>query len=244
MLIHGFGKNFDRRFIPRENDRPVNLPSQNPTIYIFRDQPSREQARNGTSAIQTISAWVEKDAPPYARIYEVSAIEDPNPNDQTEYEEYWEAINFVAKASGQVQTFIRMMRIERIESADSVPGTTRETLQEVYPAIKNYLSDDQMDDMIVAAEAELQTFFEGRDIKWSRVYGMYKFKLAVAYKAIALSALSQFREDGDRHHKRWGIYEGKCDSQLKQIAIRYDKNGDGNAEIKRKPATGSWDNSR
>lgn len=244
-LRHIFGHAFDRKLITREDDRPLKLPTQNPRIYLFTSHPSRTQGSAGTSAIQTITAWEEKTDPPFARIYRFSEIEDPNPTSDTGYQEYWEAINFVTEASGQEQQIIRLFRVERVESSDSTHGTTRETLKEIYPKIVSYISDDDdLDDAIVTAETELETYFASRDMKWSRVYGAYKLKLAVAYKAIEVFCRGEFKEENDRHHLRMKMYEKLCSDQLGLVAIDYRKDGSASVEVVTKPTSGSWDISR
>lgn len=228
-----FGKDISRQFNPTQNNEHISLPTQTPTIYIFASNPSRTVARAGTGAAATISSWTELSTFPYTRTYTITAIADPDPTGITDYKDYWEAINYVAKTAGDTLTTIRHFRLERAAGTDSKPGTTVNDLKNIYPAITSYLTDDQLTQFIGIARDEMQLELEAQGLEWSKLSDLYKTKLALAYKTIALAALSQIKEQGDRHHIRYEEFTKRGVSALKTLDLPYDADGDGQAEAAR-----------
>lgn len=230
MSNYVYGKDIIRKFFPIENGVPLALFSQSPTIHIFSDKPSRSAAIAGTDALQTVTSWTEYKFSPYERRYTVTAIADPDPTSTTLWDRYWEAIRFFTKSGGQAQTIIRSFIVERIEGSDEVPGTTVADLKKVYPGITAYADDPQLFESIGLAESELKRYFRAKGIKWSRVSDLSQVRLPLAYKALALCAFSQVKEDNDRFHLRFNQFEAWYKEALGAIALPVDEDGDGEPE--------------
>lgn len=222
-----FGKDIIRRFYPTEANEPLNLPTQTPTIYIFDEQPSRSEAIAGTGALSTVSIWAAASVSPFERTYTISALTDPEPTSITANAVYWEAINFVTKTAGQTQTVVRAFTVERVEGSESHPGTKASDLTDIYPALKAYLTTEQLDAHLKLAEDELKIDIEALGLVWSRIKDLNKLKLVLAWKAISLSAESQIKSVEDKFDKRAKLYEDKYNRALKNISVPYDSNGDG-----------------
>lgn len=240
-MSYAFGKQVIRNFYPLEGTKPLSLPTQTPTIYLFSAMPTLDAAQNGTDAIasHTLSAWGEQAASPYRRAYTFPAIDDPDPDSNTPCRGYWEAINFLTKASGQVQTVIRQFEVERVAALESMPGTTAQDIKDAYPSIGQYLGDDKLDAMIGISLDELKLDLNIKGLRWQRLADLGQLKLAVAYKAICLACISQIREDNDRFAVRYEIFEKKLEALLNSIVLPYDKDGDGEHETKKQASTNS-----
>lgn len=225
-----FGKSIQRRFYAQQANEPLQLPSQNPTIYIFDSQPTRDAAILGTGAIETITSWTQATVTPFECTYTIAAIDDPDPDSETQSAVYWEALKFIAATSEQTQTVIRAFVVERIEGTEAEPGTTAADLLAVYPALSAYLSPEQIGKHIALAQDELKMDLEIQGLKWGRIRELNKYKLILAWKAIQLSSESQIREPNDKFDSRSQLYRDKYDRAIKNLSLPYDTNGDGKPE--------------
>lgn len=232
-----FGKDIVRNFYPLENNQPINLPTQTPHIYLFDTYPSLAAAAAGTSALQSLTTWSSQEADPYARTYTFTAINDPSPTSATNYKQYWEAINYVPKTGVTIAPLIRSIWLYRAEANETVPGTTAQDLKDIYPGITAYLTDAQLQDMLSIALEEMKLDFEASGLEWARIYDLYKTKLALAFKTIALANLSQIRESNDKFQIRYKEFEDKYARAVTSLKLPYDYQGDGDAgaprEVKR-----------
>lgn len=232
MTIYNFGKTITRKFYPKENDIPLSIPSQAAEIYLFANRPTWEDARAGTGAAQSVTTWSQGGVTPYPQTYSFSAVDDPAPTENLLSRSYWEAINFVAELTQQKQTVIREFTLERPRGNEDTPGTTVDDIKDVFPAINNYLTDAQIEAHLSVAEAELQNDLLARGIRWSRVAALANTKLAIAYKSLSLSSLSQIKESGDRHALRYEEFKQLYQSAMKAVPIEVDTDEDGKADVK------------
>ena len=170
-----YGKSFSRTFYPMQDSSPVQLPSQSPTIYIFRDYPSISAAQDGTGAVATISSWTQATVTPFGCTYTVAAINNPDIDSLIPVWTYYEAINFVATAAGQVQTVIRAFELGTVEELESLPGTTIQDLKDVYPAIASYFDDTKLAAFITGAEQELKIDLEAQGFKYPKIMSFTRF---------------------------------------------------------------------
>lgn len=235
-----FGKDISRVFYPTENDVPLSLPSQTPTIYVFDRKPSLTEAAAGTGAIKTISTWSQDTSSPYGCTYTITAIDDPQPTSLTDYKEYWEALNFYAKVGADVAPVIRKITLSRILGQDSQPGTSITDLKNIYPAISAYLSDAQLTQFLTIALDEIKLTLKAKGLDWAKLHELYELKLALAYKAITLCSLSQIREPEDRFAVRWKTFSDMYESLITNIKLSYDSDGDGEAEAPVEAKRGYW----
>jgi hypothetical protein len=230
-----FGKDFQRSFIALEDNRPVNLPTQTPTIYIFDEKPSREDAASGTGAVATVSAWNEGTVSPYPNVYTVTGINDPDADSDVSEYWYWEAINYITKTAGTVQTKVRAFKLVRAGAPSTLPSLTSADLQEVYPELRKYLSDDELAAVIENCTEQLIIDLEAGGLQFEKFSDLKKLRLPLAFKCIAESSLSQFKVENDRFFLRYQMFNEKYSNLLKQITLPYDEDGDGQAEKEEKP---------
>lgn len=235
-----FGLDIKRAFYPLRGTEPLLLPSQTPSIYVFADAPTRDEAQNGTGAVQTVSTWNEDTVEPYPRRYTIAAIDDPDPDSQIDEKWYWEAINFVNQDSEQTQTVIRAFRVIRAAGVGSIPGTSVEDLKRIYPAIESYLGNEELAAMLSTAETELKQDLEDRGLVWSKLFDLDKLRLALAFKAIALANLSQLVESNDKFAVRSEIFERKYTGMLTKVNLPMDSGTDGAPDVAVKPSLGAW----
>lgn len=231
MTIYNFGKTITRKFYPKENDLPLSIPSQAAEIYLFDTRPTWSDARAGTGADQSITTWTQSGTSPYPQTYSFAPIDDPAPTENLLSRSYYEAINFVAELTEQKQTVIREFTVERPRGNEDTPETTVDDIREVFPAINNYLSDSQIEGFLSVAESELKNGLIARGIRWSRVAAFPNTKLAIAYKCLSLSSLSQIKESGDRHAIRYDEFKKLYDSAMKAVPLEVDTDEDGKADV-------------
>lgn len=222
-----FGKDITRKFYPLLNDNPYQLPTQNPTIYLFTAQPTLNDARDGGGAVQTITSWSQNSSSPYECTYTISAIDDPDPESAVPQRTYYLAINFIAQTSEQTQTVLQTLDIERASGADVVHGITYTDLVEVYPAITSYASNNQLGSIINIAQDELELKLRGKGVRWSDVQNIDEARRAIAYRAIQLLSEAQFVEPGDKWTERRDMYKDKFQESLKDTLLYIDTNRDG-----------------
>lgn len=227
MKRYVYGKSFSRVFYALEDDLPLELPTQNPTIYVFRDMPSRDQAQDGSGAVATVSAWTQGGSSPFPCTYVVPAIADPDPDHTAPRWTYYEAINFVNVAAGQVQTVIRSFELDRTEELDAVPGVAISDLTAAYPTITAYYDNDELEDFISLCQDELKDDLKDRGIEWARAYDLDDVKRALAYKVLAEASFANIKEENDRFDRRYRRYSKKYSEYLPKIRIPVDTDGDG-----------------
>lgn len=234
-----YGKDFTRSFIVEEDNEPFKLPSQTPTIYIFTEKPTRDEAQAGTGAVQTISSWNQNAATPYACLYAVSAIVDPDPDAADDNEQwYWEAVNYITKTGGQTQTAIRGFVLSRGFQPSNLPEVAPEDLAAVYPAISEYIPSDQLRAMIASCLEDVIMDLETKGIEWGRLSDKRRLHRALAFKSIAEASFSQVKGEGDKFHLRYTEFTKKYASAMTAVNLPYDADGDSSPELIEKPRKG------
>lgn len=222
-----FGKSFTRVFYAGNDGTAVQLPVQMPTIYIFDEQPTRQEAEAGTGAIQTITSWTQSSTTPFGNSYTVAAINDPDTTSSTVERVYWEAIRYTLEASEQVQTTIRSFEVRRAFGPDALPGTTVAQLKEVYPSISAYFSDAQLADFLETATTELLNYFHKKKLIWEHVDSLERLQLPLAYRTILVGLRTLVITQGDRHSERYRLFKEAHDEFMEGLALPYDTNQDG-----------------
>lgn len=229
-MKYQFGKDITHTFYPSLDGEAINLPSQVPSIFLWHEdnKPSTvTAAQAGTSAIGSeIVYWTHSDINPYPRAFTIPKIDDPYPESTDTYQGYWLAINYIAQAGGTKHTVMQYFECERLRPVDGVPGAELRDLKEVYPAITAYLKDSELEAFLTIAEEEMRFEFEAKGFEWARVYDLKKTRLALAYKTIALCALSQIKEDGDKHHLRFSEFNRKYEQFLSSLTLPLDTDKD------------------
>lgn len=226
-MSYNFGKDIVRKLYPEENLQPLQVPVQNPTIYLFSAQPSLADAALGTNAIQTVTSWTQNGIAPYAITYSFTSVSDPSTTGSTYGRTYYEALLYRNKAAAQVQQVIRTFDLERPEAPAEAPNATVTDLANVYPAITAYATTPQLTEHIGIALEEIKTELRAKGLDWAQLGNQARLKYALAYKTISLVCLSQIREREDKHEFRYKEFQLKYQAQMDSIALPFDENKDG-----------------
>jgi hypothetical protein len=229
MSIHNFGADVTRTLIDYQDGEPLSLPSQVPAIYLFSTQPTMAAAAAGTGAIggtYTLNYWTEVSGSPYKRTFTFPAIADPAPTGSVSCVGYWEAVNYVRKASGQTQTVIRQFDVERGAQGDSYPAITITVLKNIFPGIATYATDAQLSAFLDIAIEEVKLDILAKGHKWERLFELNRLKLGVAFKCIADVSFSQVKEDNDKFLIRYKEFEEKYQRFVNSLELPADSDGD------------------
>lgn len=235
-MEYWFGSSINRAFFPLQENEPFALPVQNPSVFLFSNQPSLADSLSGTGSFQTKSAWTQSTVAPFKCSYSLDPIAPPAGAATTLG--FWESIKLVAASGGQAQSVIRYFEVARPDGSDSDPETTRGDVVAVYPGILTYIKEDQLDDFLADARAELKTELEARGLTWSSIGELSRLRKVLAHKAISLASFSQFQQINDRHYIRWKEYDAKYKGLLNDTNLKVDTDGDGKAEAKAAPVYG------
>lgn len=227
-----FGKSVLRHFYPLQENEPIVLPSQAPSIWLYSSQPSEAEAASGANRITAydLAYWTETS--PYQRTYTFSPIPDPEPTSSTKLRGYWEVVRFVTQSSQQAQSAIRYFEVERVEETDTHPGTTVETLKQLAPQVAAYFSDPVLEQYIANALEEMKLEFEGKKLEWADLYKLNKIRMALGYKALAMAFTNQIQQEGDRFSIWATAFKEAYRVALSSIAIESDSDGDGVPDAK------------
>lgn len=239
-MKYQFGKDIAHTFYPTLDGEPVNLPSQVPSIFLWHDDDKPNTIAAAQAGLDAIGAeivyWNHTEDAPYPRTFTIPAIDDPDPESSETGQGYWLAINYIAQNAGTKQTVMQYFECQRLRPTDGVPGTTIADLKEVYPAISAYLSDSQLANFLSIAEEEMRFEFESKGFEWVRIYDLKKTRLALAYKTIALCALSQIKEDNDKHSIRFNQFNTRYENFLSSLTLPIDTDKDDVPDGAVKPA--------
>ncbi len=217
------------------NDLPIQLPTQTPSIYIFTDNPTLSDARDGTGAAQTVSTWSQNASSPYECTYTIDAIDDPDPESAIPYRTYYEAINFTVESGEQVQTVVRTIDIERASGGAENASVVYTDLVEVYPAITAYASNNQLGSFINIATDNIEMKLKGKGVRWSDIQNVDELKRAIAYRSIQLLSESQIVNGDDKFSIRAQLYKDKTAESLTDVELFIDTNRDGIPDQVAKP---------
>lgn len=199
------GQNFTYLFFPLVDDRPaIGIPTQTPAIYVFTTKPSRDDAQNGTGAVQTISSWTARGA---GYQISVTAINDPDPDSDQDRYEYFIAINFVLKTAGQTQTVIRQLDLERVSGHHKSISVSFEDLKNYQPSIEAYASDAELETHIALAVEEVKAKLLTRGYEWARIWRTDVLNMVVTMRSLALVMFSQIQQLGDKFELKFKEYD-------------------------------------
>lgn len=237
QTVYTFGRDITRAFYPIENEQPINLYSQTPTIYIFSTKPSRAVAAAGTGAIETISVWNEAVESPYPRTYTISAIDDPDVNASSQDATYWEAINFKLKVLEQTQTFIRSFDVSRTTAQYDAPGTVPADVVAIFKNALDYWTYEEIEANIAMAIEVFKIDLIARGWRWSDVGELRFARYAIAYKALSTLCFGEVAEPDDRFDRRHAEYKTEYETLKNAIPLRADTDRDGTPDSPIQPAS-------
>jgi hypothetical protein len=228
-VTYNFGNSIVREFYCLQDNEYINLPSQVPAIYLFSNYPSLTAARNGTGATATLDYWTHSNTSPFKRQFTFSAVADPEPTSETRSRGYWEVINFVLQGSGDTQTVIRELELERPEALESVPSTVYSDCTQIFPHISSYLTQSQVEAYISLAEDHFKLDLKKRGLDWGRVYRLKEIRIPIAYKTLALALRGQLLRDPALTDVV-EYFDNEYNLKIAGIQLPYDPDNDGTAE--------------
>lgn len=202
-----FGKDFKLTYNYQITKEPS---SDAPTIYIYRDsRPSRSDARAGTNAIQTISAWTDSPLVNLQKLITVTAITDPDADSNIDDYVYYIAINYKVKTGGADFLDIKPFHIGRVSGQlESLKVSIQDVLK-VYPNLSSFLTDEQITNFINTAYEEVRLHFLKQHIDINNLTDLSTFYLALVYKAVSNCSYSQFTSRDDKFYARYEDFELK-----------------------------------
>lgn len=225
-----FGKDFKVPFNYSIDAIPAN---NTPTIYVFKEKPSKDEAQTGTSSYlvgSSITAWTDANTKENCKMFSVPAISDPNP-DSDEYEKvYYIAINYKLQSGAQDQLVIKPFIITRVNANISIPEVDPLDVVRICPMISTYIDTNRIDDWINQAIIEVKSFLKRRGFNWDKIVNLDELNYAIGLKAIALAQYDEFEQDGDKFRIRAKDFESKFIDQMEGLIIKFDDNIDGTVD--------------
>jgi hypothetical protein len=223
-MSHTFGASISRTFYALNGNEPIQLPSQLPALYLFSALPELADAQSGTGAIDSKATWTQGGVSPWPNSYTFDPVPEPEAAITDDFSQtYYEAINFILETGGQAQTIVRALEIAKVKEQEDQPDATVALIKEIFPAITNYLDDTEIDNYIKLALDEVKIDLEAQGWAWHELIKLSNIRLAVAYRAIALGALAQVRQTGDRHEFRYNEFNAKHQAILKAARLQERK---------------------
>jgi hypothetical protein len=227
-MSYPFGKSFKRWFYPIiDGESPDGvLTSQNPAIYIFRDQPGREAAQSGTGALQTIGSWTwsATDAGWY---YNVAAINDPDPISTTHNRIFWEAVNFRVESGAQIQTDVRAFYVERVAGLSHNVSVSETDLKEYFPQLDSISTPAQREQQIVLAVEDIKARLKNKGFEWARIHRVDRLNIAIAHRVLYMLMLIQVQQGNDKYAIKYTEFKAIFDTTIESLVMEYDSNKDG-----------------
>lgn len=178
-----------------DTDRVSTIPTQTVTAYVFRDNPSREQASAGTDAVETVShSHVSNNFISLT----IPAIDDPYPNGTDPYEDYYIAVKFKLNTSEQTQIVIRRYRLEKAVAKDELIGVTKDRVEAIFPEIYKYLSEAELQSIIDLAQFNVMSDLKRDGYKWSMINRPSELFDLLFLRVLKSVYASQVQRQGDR----------------------------------------------
>ena len=227
MNYYNFGIDIARKFYPLSNDTAIELPTQNPAIYVFSSLPNLNDARDGDGAIEIITSWTQNASSPFDCSYTISAIDEPSPESLTSQYIYYIAINYVLQTGEQTQTVLESFVLERASGTETQQGITYFDLVDIYNSVTSYATNAQLSAHIDTATGDLKDKLLCRGIRLSDIQDLSVTKKFIVFRAIQYLSESQIAQDGDKFVIRREIYKEKSAEALKDVLLYVDTNRDG-----------------
>lgn len=225
-----FGQDIKYYFYPQvDNATAAGIPSQSPTIYVFTDsnKPTRSAAIAGTGKLgSAITSWTQEGGGYY---FTIPAISDPDPSGTDDERVYWIAINFILKTAGQTQTVLKALPLERIQAQEKVLAVTINDIQALFPAVRDYVNDAELNAMIAASIADVKATLLNKGFQWAQIQRPDRLKTAVIFLSLSQVMLSQRKQVNDNFDLNFVEYKALYQSAMNGLKLEYDENKDGEA---------------
>jgi hypothetical protein len=230
MEKYYFGKSFTMQYTFEAGFAPI---AENPSISIFSEIPTREEAINqaGTTKVgSTITAWTDANNIDNTKSFTVPAIADPKPTDNKLDDIYYVAIKYRIQSGADFQVIILPFTITRATGVISTPEVDPIHIKEIYPTIEEYIHDNQLTAFIKLAYNEIKRDLEKEEIDINTVVNQSVLHYPIALKAIALSCFSEFKDEGDKFYIRWQEFNKQYFKALNDLRVKADKDGNGSVD--------------
>ena len=196
-MRYPYGKNITHYFYPVDLDgKPIGLSTDAPSIYVYKDRPTLDQARAGSgTVIESITSW---STVAYGKSIAISAIDDDNPTNAEAEHTYYVAVNYTLKAGEQIQTRIDQIYLFKALSQNSSHGVTLDIIKDIYPTIPSYIDDIKIEGHIGIGVEIVKLDLKKSGYNLAQVQDIYQYKLAIAFKTLELAAISLRKQQDDR----------------------------------------------
>lgn len=234
MSRYPFGAAIERDYYPVKDvdglSEPFPVVSNSGSAYLYVERPSREDAQSGVGALATAVSWTYQLDNPFKASYQFDPISDPDPTGAESCREMVEVVNMILEGSAQVQTAMRPVFLERVRPLPEIPGTTINTIKDVFPQIDSYMSDSELSETLSVVEEQVKIELRSNGIEWAKVQNLRVLRLALAYRAIEFASIVQIKNTGDRHDRRRELFAGMYASTMKAVRLEQDEDGDGQTD--------------
>ena len=230
-MAYNFGRAITYELFILEGDDQEGYVSLNgvtdtPTIYVFDSKPTREQARNGTglTPLQTIVFWsnVTKDSTTATgKQFTITAISDPDPTSSKNRYTYWLGINFPLIDSGQVQTIVRALPMQRADLHHEPVGVTKADLEEIFSTIDAIASTAEQESKIQVAVENVKQDLEADGFEWAQIWEPDDLNKIVAYRALSMIMVEKIADTGDKWETRYREYKKQSSDFLDGLKLKY-----------------------
>ena len=230
-----FGKDITYTWYPLEDNENLSdadvqtLEGLLDSIYIFeREQrPTRDEARNGTGADQTILAWTANSN--FGFDFTIDAIDDPNPTEETHSRDFWIAINYQLEAGEQIQTARRVLPLERIARHSERLTVTDDDLKELWNEVIDFTKNaNERNQKVRQAKIDIQRDFTTDLVDWAQIYNVDELNRATAWKALSYIAVDKREIVGDKFDLLYQHFTAQFEKEMTSIhRLKADRDNDG-----------------
>lgn len=231
-----FGKDFTYSLYFYEDNlrlAEAEIPAQTITAYLYKDQPSRDQARTGTGSLQTISKLHTGGQPVELP---VEAILDPNPDSAIDLYQYWLAVNLKLETDSiEDEIIIRSIYLERVSAQDKEIGVTASSILEIWPDLYSYLSETQVSSLIALAKAEILDDITTKGYDWNKIFNPEQLFYALLFNSLVHIYNSQINTVGDRFSVLSERMEKRYVNIKANLKLSYDATGSGQVSTVESP---------
>lgn len=240
-----FGQDINYQFFPLvNNEKAINIPTDNPKIYYFQNQPTRAAALAGMGAINPdagITTWTEI-ANQYGFWFTIPAIADPDPSSNIDRRTYWLGINFKLKTGGgePFQTVIRALELERATGHHTQFLVTAQDVLQFFPQVESYYTPTQINAAFWVVKEEIVAYLTNKGFEWCQVWDPKRVQTAAIFKLLMRLMEGQRKIPGDNWDKNHEEYKSAYQNIISSLKLAYDSSRTGEATEVKKSGGFAW----
>lgn len=238
-MQYPFGRDIEFKWYPfLDNDELKGIPSQAPVIYLFGPdtRPSLSQARAGTGAIATISAWTAISS---GYKFTIPAITDPDATAEIQSRTYYLAINFYLKNSGDPkQCVLEAIELTRIFGQQTNINVTAPDIVGAYSEITSYVSADQIQKAITDSVNLVKAKMLAKGFQFSRIKNPEVLTQIVINRARMMLFSGQRLRGGDMWDQAYEEEKESYVTLLSGLQVDYDHDNDNQVDESEKDTDG------